>query len=208
MKAAQPRGGQSHSRAVEGKSRRTSNEVFALGQISQLATLSLATTGAFVPDQTCVPRQKEVPAFAAEAVGRALPELTRGLSSALEIACRDLPTELVRAIALAELELRRIRKVRAAFGQKLVGASDVKSEEGVSLIDLLLQIERLDCYETRALTRRRDCFDKCLQVDDLTRADRMPSVLRWFTDTQGSIMFQQRLAATLRQRLLMRQLHP
>jgi hypothetical protein len=94
MKAAQPRGGQSHSRAVEGKSRRTSNEVFAPGQISQLATLSLATTGAFVPDQTCVPRQKEVPALAAEAVGRALTfanatvaPLTESSSSCPSLSC-------------------------------------------------------------------------------------------------------------------------
>jgi hypothetical protein len=73
-------------------------------------------------------------------------------------ACANFPTELIHATALAELELRHIRKVRATFGQNLIGALDVECEREAPLLDLLLQIERLDRYEKRVLTRRRRLF--------------------------------------------------
>jgi hypothetical protein len=77
------------------------------------------------------------------------------LAAALELACVNLPAELVRATAVAELELRHVRKVRASVGRKLIDALDVESKEETSLLDLIVQTERLDRYEQRVLTRRR-----------------------------------------------------
>lgn len=76
------------------------------------------------------------------------------LAGALAVVCADIPAELIRAAAAAELQLRHLRKVRASFGRELLDALDVEpSKRELPLLDLLLRYERLDRYEQAVLGR-------------------------------------------------------
>jgi hypothetical protein len=66
-----------------------------------------------------------------------------------------LPTEFVRQAAEAELDLLRIRKIRASQFNAIVGNPDAPSEAYAELAENLAKLER---YERRACSRRKRAF--------------------------------------------------
>jgi hypothetical protein len=62
------------------------------------------------------------------------------------------PTEFARQVAEAELDLLRIRKIRASQFEAIVGNPDMPSEAYAELAENLAKLER---YERRAYSRRK-----------------------------------------------------
>ena len=78
------------------------------------------------------------------------------LAAALAVFCTNVPAELIRAAAAAELQLRHVRKVRANVGRDLLDALDVDpGNDGRSFLNLLVRYERLDRYEHNVIGRRK-----------------------------------------------------
>ena len=78
------------------------------------------------------------------------------LAAALAVFCTNLPAELIRAAAAAELQLRHVRKVRANVGRDLLDALSIDpGNDGPSFLDLLVRYERLDRYELDVIGRRK-----------------------------------------------------
>ena len=78
------------------------------------------------------------------------------LAAALAVFCRNVPAELIRAAAAAELQLRHVRKVRANVGRDLLDALSVDpGKDGRAFLNLLVRYERLDRYELDVIGRRK-----------------------------------------------------
>jgi hypothetical protein len=78
------------------------------------------------------------------------------LAAALAVICTNVPAELIRAAAAAELHLRHVRKVRANGGRDLLDALSIDPEkDGPSFLDLLARYKRLDRYEHTVIGRRK-----------------------------------------------------
>jgi hypothetical protein len=78
------------------------------------------------------------------------------LAAALAVFCMNIPAELIRAAAAAELQLRHVRKVRANVGRDLLDALGVEPrKDGRSFLDLLIRYRRLDRYEHNVIGRRK-----------------------------------------------------
>ena len=65
---------------------------------------------------------------------------------------RGLPTEFAREVAEAELDLLRVRKIRASQFNTVVDNPDVTPEAYAELAENLSKLER---YERRAYSRRK-----------------------------------------------------
>ena len=78
------------------------------------------------------------------------------LAAALAVFCTNLPAELVRPAAAAELQLRHVRKVRARVGRDLLDALRAEPvKDGPSFLELLVRYERLGRYEHNVIGRRK-----------------------------------------------------
>ena len=78
------------------------------------------------------------------------------LAAALAVFCTNLPAELIRAAAAAELQLRYVRKVRANIGRDLLDALSIEPDkDGPSFLNLLVRYQRLDRYELDVIGRRK-----------------------------------------------------
>ena len=78
------------------------------------------------------------------------------LAAALGVFCTNLPAELIRAAAAAELQLRHVRKARASVGRDLLDALGVEpGKDGRSVLNLLVRYQRLDRYEHNVIGRRK-----------------------------------------------------
>ena len=78
------------------------------------------------------------------------------LAAALAVFCTNVPAELIRAAAAAELQLRHVRKARASVGRDLLDALGVEpGKDGRSVLNLLVRCQRLDRYEHNVIGRRK-----------------------------------------------------
>jgi len=78
------------------------------------------------------------------------------LAAALAVFCTNVPAELIRAGAAAELQLRHVRKARASVGRDLLDALGVEpGKDGRSFLNLLVRYQRLDRYEHNVIGRRK-----------------------------------------------------
>ena len=78
------------------------------------------------------------------------------LAAALAVFCTNVPAELIRAAAAAELQLRQVRKARANVGRNLLDALSVEpGKDGRSFLNLLVRYQRLDRYEHNVIGRRK-----------------------------------------------------
>ena len=78
------------------------------------------------------------------------------LAAALAVFCTNVPAELIRAAAAAELQLRQVRKARANVGRNLLDALGVEpGKDGRSVLNLLVRYQRLDRYEHNVIGRRK-----------------------------------------------------
>jgi hypothetical protein len=62
------------------------------------------------------------------------------------------PTEFARQVAEAEIDLLRIRKIRASQFHEIVGNPDV---EPAALVELAENLAKMERYERRAFSRRK-----------------------------------------------------
>ena len=84
------------------------------------------------------------------------PKMLIGLPLRSPFFCTNLPAELIRAAAAAELQLRHVRKVRARVGRDLLDALRAEPmKDGPSFLELLVRYERLGRYEHSVLCRRK-----------------------------------------------------
>ena len=78
------------------------------------------------------------------------------LAAALAVFCTNVPAELIRAAAAAELQLRHVRKARANVGRDLLDALGVEpGKDGRAFLNLLVRYKRLDRYEHNVSGRRK-----------------------------------------------------